>query len=83
MMFKSNPKAQVSDKFRELFGYDQKIEVIGARVPVGEGSRYDTYEAQLFVEGTCVAMARNNDWRRAYKLLKIEVEKLYGDGVIL
>lgn len=82
-MFKANPKAQVTDKFRELFGYDRKIEVSGARVPLREGSRYDTYETQLFVEGICVAMARNYDWRRAYKLLKIEVEKLYGDGVIL
>ena len=82
-MFKSNPKAQVTDKFRELFGYDRKIEVTGARVPLREDSLYDTYEAKIFVEGVCVATTRNNDRRRAYKLLKIEVEKLYGDGVIL
>ena len=82
-MFKPNPKAQVTNKFRELFGYDRKIEVTGARVPVSAGSRYDIYESKIYVEDVCVATTRSSDWRRAYKLLKIEVENLYGNGVTL
>lgn len=83
-MFKPNPKAQVSLTFDKLFGRGVSHSVTGARLtPLqckAHGYPRDTYLTELFVDGQLVATARNHDWRRAYKLLKAEVEKLYADG---
>ena len=86
-MFKPAPKAQVSVKFRELFGADVAHEVRGLRLDPRVAKRMgfpsDTFYAELLVEGEVLASARSRDWRKAYKLLKLEVEKLYADGGLL
>jgi hypothetical protein len=76
-MFKPNPKAMVSIIFNKLFGKEHKHEVRGARVPSG------FYIAELNVGDVTLARAQSRDWRKAYKLLQIEVEKLYADGAML
>lgn len=78
--FKPNPKAQVSVVFHRLYG-NVPHDVRGERVTT-EG-KTGHYLATLAVDGITVATARNHDWRRAYKLLTLEVEKLYADGVVL
>lgn len=90
-MFKPNPKKQVELKFIELFGRGHKLEVHGIRVAPEDcarrGLRCTTrdglYFSELFVDGDSVASATDRDWRIAYKKLKIEVEKLYADGLSL
>jgi len=86
-MFKPNPKAQVTLKFVELFGKEYKPVVKGERLTAVEckshGYPRDTYVTELFVDGQTIATARSIDWRKAYKLLKLEVEKLYADGLSL
>jgi len=83
-MFKPNPKAQVTLKFQELFGKATKHTVTGVRLsPLqckAQGFPIDTYFTELRVGDTVLATARARDWRKAYKLLKLEVEKLYADG---
>lgn len=72
-MFKPNPKKQVELKFTELFGKSLKPVVTGERV-----GKY--YVTALTVNGRQLATAQDRDWRMAYKLLKIEVEKIFADG---
>lgn len=89
--FKPNPKAQVEIKFRELFGGEHRVEVRGKRVTAEEAkrsgvkclSRDGTYASELIVDGESIAQASHSDWRKSYKLLKAEVEKLYADGTAL
>ncbi|HAN16501.1 MAG TPA: hypothetical protein DCP73_13270 [Chloroflexi bacterium] len=89
-MFKPNPKAQVELKFRELFGRDHKPVVTGSRLTLEEARRRGVrcltrdgiYFTELFVNGTQLATAAHADWRKAYKLLKLEVEKLFADGMV-
>lgn len=89
--FKPNPKAQVGLKFAELFGKDYKPEVRGARLTKAEctargircGFRDGLFHAELSVDGVVLAEASHPDWRKAYKLLTLEVEKLYADGAAL
>lgn len=76
-MFKPDVKKQVFLKFRELFG--TKYE------PVIEGTRTSPsklYYVTLRIGPTLVADALHRDWRKAYKLLKGEVEKLYVEGYV-
>ena len=90
-MFKPDHKKQVSLKFIELFGKDHKVTVVGGRVSPEDckrqGIRCTTrdgiYFTELFIDGHQVATAGHSDWRKAYKLLKLEVEKLYAEGVAL
>lgn len=77
-MINPNPKMQVANKFNELFGEDIPFEVVGRRS--ANGRRYLTL---VLVEGATVAAAEHSDWRKSYKMLKIEVEKLYADGLSL
>lgn len=89
--FKPNPKAAVELKFRELFGRDLKTQVTGVRLTPVQcrqqgipcGSRDGMYHAELYAEGELLAATNHRDWRRAYKALKAEVEKLYADGTSL
>ena len=89
--FKPNPKAQVGLKFTELFGKDYKPEVRGTRLTKAEctergircGSRDGLFHAELVVEGEVLAEASHPDWRKAYKALVLEVEKLFAEGVAL
>lgn len=77
-MFKPDVKKQVVLKFLELFGSDKKPVVVGARTaPSG------LYYVTLHIDNTLVADALHRDWRRAYKLLKGEVENLYVEGYVL
>lgn len=81
MTFKPDPKKQVSLKFLELFGTDHgPVEVRGTRIKGRFGGEYLT---EISVGDAVVARARHRDWRRSYKLLALEVEKLYADGVAL
>lgn len=77
--FKPNPKAQVVNKFNELFGREVKPLVQGVRLASGGG----TYLTEVIVDDVVVAEARHRDWRKSYKLLLIEVEKLYAEGISL
>lgn len=87
-MFKPNPKAQVENKYAELFGGDDAMEVRGGRLSPAQcrargipcGSRDGTYYVELYVGDRLRCAASHRDWRRAYKLLKIEVEKLYTES---
>lgn len=89
--FKPNPKAQVSLKFAELFGKEFRPEVRGGRITQAKarelgyycGTRDGLFLAELLLEGEVIAAATHPDWRKAYKLLKLEVEKLYAEGTTL
>lgn len=89
-MFKPNPKAQVELKFRELFGRDRKPVVTGVRLTPDEArrrglrclTRDGVYFTQLTLDGRSLVTASHADWRKAYKLLKLEVEKLFADGSV-
>jgi hypothetical protein len=76
----NNPKLQVSSKFNELFGSDHTVEVEGERV---KGRFGGYFLAELRVGGLSVATSRDRNWRTAYKLLRLEVEKLYTEGYVL
>ena len=87
-MFKPDVKKQVVLKYRELFGKDApEPEVTGGRMDPETARRNgwpsDTYLTRLIVEGTVVAQGRSRDWRKAYKLLKLDVERLFSEGVSL
>ena len=87
MFFKPNPKALVEHKFIELFGSGHDYSITGTRLsPLAcknHGVPTGTYSVELFVGDKLIAAARHRDWRTAYKLLKIEVEKLYSEGFAL
>ena len=76
-MFKPDPKKQVALKFTELFGRDIKATVTGGRKADG------SYLTEVTVDGTVVATAQHRDWRKAYALLKAEVENLFSEGTSL
>ena len=82
-MFKPDPKKQVVLKFVELFGSDTDPTVVGTRLSPelcrAHGFPRDTFYAQLMIGDEVLATAHSHDWRRAYKLLKLEVEKLYSE----
>ena len=89
--FRPNPKAQVEMKFRELFGGDRRVTVSGVRVTPEDcrrrGLRCTTrdglYVTEILVDGRPIARSTDRDWRRAYRLLAGEVERLYADGSLL
>jgi len=79
--FKINPKQLVVDKAKNLFGKTVKVSVTGRRpsgdeckalcIPVG------TYLVDCLVDSKPIARANAKNWRTAYKLLVIEVEKAF------
>ena len=87
-MFKPDPKKQVVLKFRELFGEEYLVDVIGKRISSDDcrriGLRCSTrdgmYLTSAIVNGNQIATASDRDWRKAYKLLKLELEKLFSEG---
>ena len=83
-MFKPNPKAQAENKFYELFGSRQDVEINGSRLSEGDckamGFPSGTYAVQMNVAGRSFLNARSTDWRKAYKNLKIAIESAYADG---
>ena len=84
MSFKPNPKAQVENKFYELFGSRLDVEVKGYRPTPLEaktgGVPKGHFVAEIFCKGQLVGRATATDWRKAYKLLKAQVEGAYADG---
>jgi len=77
-MINPNPKTQVANKFNELFGDEIPFEIEGRRS--ANGRRYLTL---VRVDGAVVATAEHSNWRKSYKMLKIEVENLYAAGLSL
>lgn len=79
--FKANPKRLVEDKAHRLFGRDAKVAVTGARPAPPEAKRLNVpvghYLVDVCIDGQFIAAAHARDWRKAYGLLVIEVEKAY------
>lgn len=79
--FKLNPKQQVVAKAKNLFGRDIKVNVTGKRLsPLeckGLGIVSGSYLVTCSINGKEIADANLRDWRKAYGLLVIEVEKAY------
>lgn len=90
-MFKPNPKKQVELKFTELFGRNLKPRVEGRRLSPEEAtrmglkclSRDGLYLSELYLNDEVVAFAAEREWRRSYKMLKLEVEKLFTESTSL
>jgi len=83
-MFKPNVKKQVEIKFNSLFGKEKKPIVNGHRMDPKDAKNRnwpgDTYYVELAVDDTVLCTARSRDWRKAYKILSLEVEKMYVEG---
>lgn len=79
--FKPNPKQLVVNKAKNLFGRDAKVNVTGSRPTVEDCTRLGvssgTYFVECFVNGTSVARADAKNWRKAYGLLVVAVERAY------
>jgi len=79
--FKPNPKQLAFEKAKRLFGNDAKVLIEGERpsplacrsfgIPTG------VYHVSCDVNEQHVASAHAKDWRKAYKLLVIEIEKAF------
>jgi hypothetical protein len=74
-----SPRSQVLKTFSKLFGDDLEIVVSGRRSPGRRGS----YVTEASVDGHVVARASHSDWRKSYKMLRIEVENAYYNGLSL
>lgn len=83
--FKPNPKQLVINKAKRLFGNDAKVDVTGTRPSPLDCKRYGiptgVYYVECFVDGQFIAAAHTKNWRKAYGLLIIEVEKAYEDAL--
>ncbi len=84
--FKVNPKQKVVDKAKNLFGRDAKVKVTGKRLsPLeckGLSIPSGSYLVECTVNGKFIADANLRDWRKAYGLLVIAVEKSYEETVL-
>lgn len=83
--FKPNPKQLVINKAKRLFGNDAKVEVTGTRPSPLDCKRYGipagVYYVECFVNGDHIASAHTKNWRKAYNLLVVEVEKVYENAL--
>lgn len=81
--FKPNPKQLAFNKAKHLFGNDAKVDVTGTRPGPLDCKRYGiptgVYYVECVVNGELIASAHTKNWRKAYGLLTIEVEKAYED----
>ena len=79
--FKPNPKALAYNKAKSLYGHDAKVEITGTRPSPLDCKRFSiptgAYHVECFVNGQCIATAHTKNWRKAYNLLVIEIEKTY------
>lgn len=79
--FKINPKQQVVDKAKSLFGRDSKVKVTGNRPTPLEckslGLPEGTYHVECFVNDKLIANAHMRNWRKAYGLLRVAVETAF------
>lgn len=83
--FKPNPKQLVIDKAKRLFGRDVKVAVTGTRPGATDSKKLGivagTYYVECFINDKLVAVASTKNWRKAYSLLAIEVEKAYENSL--
>lgn len=79
--FRLNPKQAVEQKARSLFGRDAKIKVLGRRLTPLEskamGVPSASYAVEVLVNTKSCGIAYHRNWRKAYPLLNIELEKAY------
>jgi hypothetical protein len=79
--FRPNPKQRVVNKVKQLFGRDTKVGVSGERPSPLDCARMGisagTYNVTCVINGIQVLTANARNWRKAYDLLVIEVEKFY------
>lgn len=79
--FKPNPKQLASDKAHKLYGNGAKVEVTGTRLSALDCKKHGipagSYYVECRVDGQCIATAHTKDWRKAYKLLVVEIEKAF------
>ena len=83
--FKINPKQQVVNKAKQLFGRDSKVVVSGTRpspldckqlgIPAGN------YYVDCTINNMHIASANAKDWRKAYLLLRVAVEKNFENNL--
>lgn len=78
-----NPKTRAEDKFLELFGEKIAFEVTGHRERLDLVGSRGGYRTQLIIDDHVVAEALDKNWRRSYKKLTFEIEKLYIEGIAL
>lgn len=83
--FKPNPKQQVINKAKRLFGNDAKVDVTGTRPSPLDCKRMSlpqgVYYVECFVNDQCIATANTKNWRKAYGLLVAAVERAYEDAL--
>ena len=82
--FKPNPKQRVIDKAKNLFGRGSKVNVTGFRSASGANHNgvvipRGAYVVECFLNDKSIAIAHSKNWRKAYGLLVIEVEKVFED----
>lgn len=79
--FKPNPRQLVINKAKNLFGREAKVRVTGTRPSPLDAKQLNipagVYYVECFVNGDFIAMAHTKNWRKAYNLLVIEIEKAY------
>lgn len=83
--FKPNPKQLVLNKAKRLFGNDASVDVTGTRPSPLDCKRLSipagVYYVECIVNGECIATAKARDWRKAYNLLVVELEKAYENAL--
>lgn len=79
--FKPNPKQLVVNKAKSLFGRDAKVVVTGTRLKADAAKELslpnDSYFVQCHINGELRGTAHTKNWRKAYNLLVIEIEKAF------
>ena len=79
--FKPNPKQLVVNKAKTLFGGNVKIDITGTRMSPLECKQLEipvgSYYVECFLDKKLIAVAQHGNWRKAYNLLTIEVEKYF------
>lgn len=79
-LFKPNPKQKVIDKIKHLFGKDAKIDLTGLRMDhknKQQNTQIGHYYVECYVNDQKIASSSSKDWRKAYDLLAIELEKVF------
>ena len=83
--FKPNPKQLVLNKAKRLFGNDAKVDITGTRPSPLDCKRMSlpqgVYYVECFVNEQLIATAKSRDWRKAYNLLVVELEKAYEEAL--
>ena len=83
--FKPNPKQRVYDKAHKLFGREADVNVTGTRPSPLDCKRLSipagVYYVECFVNGQMIATAYTKNWRKAYDLLAIELEKVFEEAL--